>query len=70
MTTFGFQLGIETEMLLILREHSSNDMPDIERFWKSLTKHYNEITAGTGFPKMHSDIDGTYEGPNVTSNGQ
>lgn len=65
MAGSGYQIGIETELLLRLREVPQNGTPDLERFAKSLARQYNETTSGSGHPKMHSDIDGAYEGRGV-----
>jgi hypothetical protein len=61
MATSGFKIGIEVEMLLTLR--GAQIVPDLEHFANGLVKKYNQSTNGQ-YPKMHSDIDGMYDGPN------
>ena len=46
MAFSGFQLGIEVEMFLIPHEHPANGMPDLKKFAKILTEHYNKMTTG------------------------
>lgn len=46
MAFSGFQLGIKVEIFLIPHEHPANGMPDLEKFAKILTEHYNKMTTG------------------------
>ena len=65
MATTGIQIGVENEVFLRLREPPSHGMPDIVGFANRLSRFYNEATARTNHPRMHSDIDGAYEGKGV-----
>lgn len=63
----GVQVGVETEMILSIREPPQGQMPDLERFAKGFARHYNGLTKGSKYPRMHTDIDGTYEGMDVNT---
>lgn len=63
MAVSGFKIGIEVETLLTLREPPPSVLLDLEAFGRGLVKRYNQ-SAGDEYPRMHSDIDGMYDGAN------
>lgn len=65
MFSSGFQIGIETEVLLSLRETSQNGVSDLQTVATSVVNAYNS-TNKREYPRMHLDIDGQYDGPNDT----
>ena len=52
MAVASFQVGIETEMILRLRDPHCNGRPDIEQFARGLSRHYNKGVQQTEYPKM------------------
>lgn len=65
LDTSGLKIGIETEMLLSLRETPKNGMPDIDKYAKDFAIYYNEATAVYDYPRMHADIDAANNGKGV-----
>jgi|SRR3954451_1857408 len=65
MAASGFKIGIEMELLLSPRDQPQHSNPDMDTFVDGLVKTYNRMTP-PAFPRMHSDINGTYDGPNNT----
>jgi hypothetical protein len=66
MSSNNFRVGIEAEVLL--RLHNTSKTPkDLEGFSAVLVNYFNQTTIASGCPKMHSDIEGDFDGPNGLS---
>ncbi|KAK2762698.1 hypothetical protein FQN54_000872 [Arachnomyces sp. PD_36] len=64
MAAPGVRIGIELECLLTERYVSETTPLDLETFAERLVHFYNNW-VGPNHPKMHSDIDGMYDGLDV-----
>jgi hypothetical protein len=62
MEASGFKIGIEIEVLLQPRLALRYNIPDLRTFVDMLVNTYNSA-APSLFPRMHSDLDGTFDGP-------
>jgi hypothetical protein len=65
MSIQSLRIGIETEVLMKPRHSSSETVfRDLDEFVAFVVDQHNEI-VGTTSSRMHSDIDGVYNGANA-----
>ena len=60
----GFRISIELEILITHRKKATDEFEDLEAFAQDLVAHFSAACRPS--PRVHNDVDGTYEGSDMS----